>query len=89
MSARLVTVSLTPNPGLACWLLLALATGSRGREGLESSFSACRPLALRRDWRPVSRSDPSEAGRDNQRETAAVQTQSDELAVYDDEGVFL
>jgi hypothetical protein len=78
-----------PKPGIG---LLAVV-GPRHREPRKRRprefVLICRPLALRRDWRPSLEVIRARQDETKQRETAAVQTQSDELAVDDDEGVFL
>lgn len=84
MAARLVGVSLTPKPRVGlrvcCWPRHRQPRKRRPRE-----FVLLQTVGVAEGLEAVSSGDPSEARRDKQRETAVVQTQSDELAVYDDE----
>lgn len=83
MAARLVSVSLTPKPRVGlrgCWPCHRQPRKRRPRE-----FVLLQTVGVAEGREAVSSGDPSEARRDKQRETAAVQTQSDESAVYDDE----
>lgn len=83
MAARLVTVYLTPKlrVGLrGCW-----PRHRQPRKRGPREFVLLQTVGVAEGLEAVSSGGPSEARRDKQRETAAVQTQSDELAVYDDE----
>lgn len=87
ISARLVTVSLTPSPGLACRASCWPSPPGAAEEKASRVRSLLQTVGVAEGLEAVSRGDPSEVRRDKQRETAAVQTQSDdEPAAGDDEG---